>query len=181
MDGAYAHEAAEALKLLEQANIEVIWLLPHTSHLTQPLDLVIFFAWKSVRKTTSVPHHIQKKESRRMIQNLEGLYKATSPMNVIQAFRKAGFSINRTEAKPKIAFDLGVVLGNERAPDSEFMTKKHVKDSKARLKVEYGQTETEKAKSKAKVKGKSGAKRSKQEPLPEEANSKLLSYSEWFS
>ena len=72
-----------------------------------------------------------------MIQNLEGLYKATSPMNVIQAFRKAGFSINRTEAKPKIAFDLGVVLGNERAPESEFKTKKHVKD-KARLKVEYG-------------------------------------------
>jgi len=63
------------------------------------------------------------------------------------SLQEAGVSINRTEAKPKIAFDLGVVLGNERAhegaPESEFKTK-HVKDSKA--------DETETAKSKA-VKG----------------------------
>jgi len=55
MDGAYAHEAAEALKLLEQANIEVIWLLPHTSHLAQPLDFVIFLPGKVSERRHQFP------------------------------------------------------------------------------------------------------------------------------
>jgi len=41
MDGAYAHEAAEALNLLEQANIKGIGCF-RPSHLTQSLDLVRF-------------------------------------------------------------------------------------------------------------------------------------------
>jgi len=56
---------------------------------------------------------------------------------IIQAFKKAGFQ--SAGAKPTIAFDLGALLGNERAPESEFKTKKQAMLDKARHQL----TETE--------------------------------------
>lgn len=143
LDGALAHECPEALELLEKAEIEVIWLPPHSSHLTQPLDLVIFAAWKSLRKHVSIPRVYTQKESRRMIQNLEGLYAACSPEKIKGGFAAAGFTLENPNEVGGIKFDIGVVLGNPRAPASETKTKAQIKQDSKRIKVRYGATKEE--------------------------------------
>ena len=47
LDGATQHHSFEAREALTRANIQVHFLVPHLSHLTQPLDCLFFKIFKS--------------------------------------------------------------------------------------------------------------------------------------
>ena len=51
IDGHATHTQIEVVRLCQEHQIDLITLFPHSSHLTQPLDLTIFKSWRdSLRK-----------------------------------------------------------------------------------------------------------------------------------
>lgn len=124
MDGARSHDSAEIRALFESCNTQVIWLLPHSSHLTQPLDLVIFAAYKARKKTIYVPEDVENKQSRRLMRNLRALAQATDRINIRAAWKKAGFGIDKTKNPPQITFSSNRMLENPVAPMSDVKEKK---------------------------------------------------------
>lgn len=92
MDGLRAHKAAaeELQDVLEEEGIEVIFLVPHTSDQTQPLDLGIFSIQKSITQNQSKVPQGLKGQNARLYKILNGIFKALTPMNCCAAFRQAG-------------------------------------------------------------------------------------------
>jgi 4-hydroxybenzoate polyprenyltransferase len=55
LDGHGSHETTDFMYLCYQHNIHLLFLLPHTSHVLQPLDLSVFSSLKSHYRTTVSP------------------------------------------------------------------------------------------------------------------------------
>lgn len=89
IDGCSSHAKALQNYNLEEKRIKIIYLVPHASHLLQPLDLVIFSLQKmyTTRKVISEKLSTQVDKLRRII---DGLHSATTPGNVVSAFEAAG-------------------------------------------------------------------------------------------
>jgi hypothetical protein len=90
MDGCTAHNDPLFLEILSDNNIEPFYLLPHSSHLTQPLDLVIFSALKSsyrkfITKYKALPVSLQQ-----MLSVLSAYDKAVNRTNVNRSFQLIG-------------------------------------------------------------------------------------------
>lgn len=89
IDGCSSHAKALQDYDLESKKIKVIYLVPHASHILQPLDLVIFSLQKmfTTRKILSEKLTTQVDKLRRII---DGLHSASTPGNVVSAFEAAG-------------------------------------------------------------------------------------------
>ena len=97
LDGFSCHHKALDGYDLEGRNIKVIYLPPHSSHLTQPLDLVIFAIQKkhtTTNRQMNVMLSFQADSIRRII---NGLQIASTTENIVSAFESAG--IVRTYTK----------------------------------------------------------------------------------
>ena len=115
LDGCSAHFSAQILQLLEANRVKMVFLVPHTSHLTQPLDLGIFGQVKSIIRSNASYvtnlHNIDqavadenaarnerrepsaepgKKLADFIITILQAFHKATTPPRVVSAFEQAG-------------------------------------------------------------------------------------------
>lgn len=102
--------------LFEKSNTLVIELVPHSSHISQPLDVVIFAAWKSLKGYTTIPVNIENKQALRMLKNLKALDRATDFITIQNAWAKAGWSVDRSGTEPKIVLDIEKVLRHDQAP-----------------------------------------------------------------
>jgi len=118
MDGFSGHTSDQVLKLLQSKNIIPLWLVPHSSHLCQPLDLVIFSTWKRLKKSCRVDN-LPTTQAVRLLRGLRSLDQATDFHNVIASFRRAGFTANNSFNPPTIDFDINVILSHERAPEND--------------------------------------------------------------
>lgn len=122
LDGASAHLGQKAKELFVRCNTRVVELVPHTSHLTQPLDLVIFAAYKSIKSSMTIPANIKNAQSMRMMQNLKAIARSTDWITVRNSWAKAGWTISKPATAgepPKIHLDISKVLEHDQAPVSE--------------------------------------------------------------
>lgn len=89
IDGCSSHAKALQNYDLEKMKIKIIYLVPHASHLLQPLDLVIFSLQKmfTTRKCISEKLTTQVDKLRRII---DGLHSASTPGNIVSSFEAAG-------------------------------------------------------------------------------------------
>ena len=92
MDGLRAHIAIteESIEILTSENIKVIFLVPHTSDQTQPLDLGIFATQKSISQNEAKSPDGSRSQTSKIYKILYGLFKTTTPMACCSAFRQAG-------------------------------------------------------------------------------------------
>lgn len=92
MDGLRAHAAvAEELEeALTGENIKVIFLVPHTSDQTQPLDLGIFATQKSISQNEARSPDKSRSQTTKIYKILYGMFKTTTPIACCSAFRQAG-------------------------------------------------------------------------------------------
>jgi hypothetical protein len=104
IDGHSSRENPEAIKLLNDANIQVITFPSHTTHLLQPLDVGVFSSFKaSLRQYNSRYSKLQinspldtkfsdtEKNLLKIIMNsLDLLTRATTLKNITNAFSKTG-------------------------------------------------------------------------------------------
>lgn len=98
MDGFNVHTSSAFDMLCEEANIVTILIPPPTSDQLQPCDLGLFAVMKRWQSNISLPPHLNK-QTKQIVKMLDSLRMATTPKNVIGAFRKAGiisqFSIEK--------------------------------------------------------------------------------------
>lgn len=89
IDGCSTHGAALRQFNLAEKHIEVIYLVPHSSHLTQPLDLALFAIQKlnTYKKKLTLKLSDQADKIRSI---LKGLQQASTTENIISAFESAG-------------------------------------------------------------------------------------------
>jgi hypothetical protein len=153
MDGFDGHDSPEIQKLLEQFLVKVVWLLPHSSHLTQPLDLVTFSRFKASLHTTRLdwmPEGIlgpKDVSPKRLLKDIVALTRVLDPFTSIHAWARAGWTVDWAGKEPTAVFSIEKVLANPRAPESEVkracLTKKKVSSPK-RIKLDYSATNKEK-------------------------------------
>ena len=90
MDECAAHRITETLRETCDNEIEFYTLPVHSSHLTQPLDLVIFGAQKAHKQRTKLLTHINvsaSEQTRNVISIIASLRRATTRINIYSAFR----------------------------------------------------------------------------------------------
>ena len=89
MDGFGVHTSSAFELLCEEENVVIVFIPPHTSDQLQPCDLGLFAVLKRWQSNIALPAHLNK-QTRQVVRMLDGLRMATTPKNVIGAFRKAG-------------------------------------------------------------------------------------------
>ena len=92
MDGFGCHQTDEFLELALEANIICKFIPPHTSDQLQPLDLGVFGNQKRWQGNITVEADLNR-QTKQVIKIYDSYRMATTPKNVIGAFRKAGLVV----------------------------------------------------------------------------------------
>lgn len=102
LDGFSCHRKALEAYNLEEKHIKIVFLPPHASHLTQPLDLVIFAAQKRFSTTSkNLVNRCLGVQGNSLLRIIYGLENASTTSNIVAAFEAAGIVriCNRTLMK----------------------------------------------------------------------------------
>lgn len=89
LDGMSAHAAALREIDLDKYHLQVIYLIPHSSHLTQPLDLVIFAIQKLYTNQKKLGLKLSN-QADKIRSILKGLQQASTSESIISAFESSG-------------------------------------------------------------------------------------------
>ena len=96
MDGHVTHVADDVKELLTANNIKYLFIPPHTSHILQPLDLLIFSQWKLYLKKVTLKKELTE-YTLRILKGLKAMHLASTPLNIKSAFARAGIHISLNE------------------------------------------------------------------------------------
>lgn len=88
LDGCSCHYSDDFLDDCSWYGVQPIFLPPHSSHLLQPLDLLIFALMKREQDETVISGMHPK--SKQIAKMLTGYQKACTPANITAAFKRAG-------------------------------------------------------------------------------------------
>jgi hypothetical protein len=106
-----------------QQNIILIQLVPHTSHIAQPLDLFFFFNFKNLYKKEK-ERFTFRGETRKICRALGALNKGLTIQNCRYSFRRAGYVISSLNPDGTISLDPDIVLrricATDVDPDTNF-------------------------------------------------------------
>lgn len=103
MDGYLPHAAAFNQIDLAGEKIIIHYLIPHTSHMLQPLDLVIFSSMKSVQVHFEWESKLTQ-QSKQIAKLYHSLHKAAGPVNCRSAFRAAGIATRIDQSLKEVIY-----------------------------------------------------------------------------
>ena len=110
LDGATQHCCPEALDLLEKNNVKVHFLVPHSSHLTQPLDCLFFKVLKGELKKSQTIYSNLSKSSHRLVHGLSSLSKSIGWYIGLKSWHCAGFLVSLETTILTLFYDLSIIL-----------------------------------------------------------------------
>jgi len=114
-DGLSCYSDAKIRKLLDDAKIDTFEIPPHSSHITQPLDVGLFPHFKEdMRKYRKPPKHLTER-SKNIYTVLHCVQKNIGNLLNQAAFKSSGH-IYKFNSPTKLTFDLSQIMRNERAP-----------------------------------------------------------------
>jgi hypothetical protein len=134
-DGLLPHTQMEVLELLSRNNVEALVLPPHSSHLTQPLDLLLFGLFKRQYHQ----YHLSKLVSplsNRLLKGMSALHSVSTPWNIQASFGRAGIRINFdnnslcVEKKLNGSLELSFLLNNDNITMDKEREKKRKRTEK---------------------------------------------------
>lgn len=134
VDGATQHQSEDITKALEKANIELHFLVPHSSHLTQPLDCMFFKNLKSELRKNRAKYTDLSKSSNRLVHALSCLSKTTGWYIGLRSWHFAGFLVSLEKENPTVLYDLETILERRNSPAIEVKVKA-LKSKRKREKV----------------------------------------------
>jgi hypothetical protein len=92
-DGHLSRADPDSLQRLRNINVDVITIMAHTSHVAQPLDLVIFGKFKNCLTDlgrSTITQDLSEKRKFMVTTSLKSLHQALYPDYIISSFAKAG-------------------------------------------------------------------------------------------
>ena len=89
LDGFGCHHSPEFTEMMEEENILVVFFPAHTSDQIQPLDLGIFSNQKRWQSNIRVDASLNK-QTKQVMKIIDSYRMATTPKNIVSAFRKSG-------------------------------------------------------------------------------------------
>jgi transposase len=101
MDVLSCHKGNSIEKLLQDNNIKCFILPPHSSHVTQPLDVYTFSLFKTYYSNMRVGNSLTK-QSQKLLRGMRALHIASTPWDIQNAFNRAGIMINYEENKVNV-------------------------------------------------------------------------------
>jgi hypothetical protein len=114
-DSMTAHTDAGVLNELKLHNVETFELVPHASHLLQPLDQGSFSQWKGHVKRRYFSNIGLTPRSLRIYNGLRCFEKVSGFLHNIMIFRNAGIFYN-ANTTPTINFNINTILAKGNAP-----------------------------------------------------------------
>ena len=109
LDGFGVHHSPAFAEMCEEENVVLVFLPPHTSDQLQPCDLGLFGVQKRWQSNITLPSHLNK-QTKQVIRMIDALRMATTPKNVIGAFRKAGITSQFSFEKGRLMADVNPSL-----------------------------------------------------------------------
>jgi hypothetical protein len=118
VDGATQHQSLNIINALKSANI-MYFLVPHSSHLTQPLDCLFFKCFKGELRKPRVHYTDLSKTSNQLIHTISSLSKIMGWFIRLRSWHCAGFLVLLEDAIPTITYDLSIILKRKNTPTNE--------------------------------------------------------------
>ena len=111
MDNCYAHVSENIHLICAEENIRLVTYPPHTSHLFQPLDLLIFGLFK---RKNGVYEWYKSFNTiiQRIVLMMNGIRSVCTPDNIRSSFRRAGIFINYSVFPYQVEIKLDLVRRN---------------------------------------------------------------------
>lgn len=159
IDGCLCH-SEKMLKELSVKFIDYHYLVPHNSHVTQPLDRGIFSFHKRIFKNTPSPD-TENKVGKRIMRGLIAMSHVCTPAHIRSSFWRAGIELNYIEGKPVLTMNLNTWLTQRNSPASE-------------LKEEFFVDEQQKKRARTKTVMKGFTKKEQKEKDKREKDKQLL-------
>ena len=116
LDGCHAH-IPEKFQELSKVHIDHHFLVPHSSHLTQPLDWGIFSSFKKILPSTQ-SLDTNNKVGKWMMHGLASLQKSATFSSIQNSFYWAGTELNYDNGVPDIVVDVETWLVQKNSPES---------------------------------------------------------------
>ena len=95
LDNCTSHKEVE--ELCSEENIRILFLPPHSSHITQPLDLNLFSSLKkkyiNELKKNNINNFTNNKSLKNLISILKAFHDSVCPSTIISSFRRFGLSL----------------------------------------------------------------------------------------
>lgn len=151
LDGATQHQSKEIDDALTKANIILHFLVPHSSHLTQPLDCLFFKIFKGELRKTRAIHEDFSKSSNRILHAVSSLSKTIGWWIGLKSWHRAGFLVSLENAKPSLSYDLSVILQKDLAPQNEVKVES-LKSKRKREKIFFSESSKRRKKDQEKKK-----------------------------
>ena len=84
MDRHSTHESNDAIELMRKNNVKILFIPSHSSHITQPLDLLIFTLWKrNMKRIYSKKPFIDN--TKRLIKGIKALQMSCNMFDITSA------------------------------------------------------------------------------------------------
>ena len=107
MDGFGCHQSEAFLELAEEENVVCRFIPPHTSDQLQPLDLGVFANQKRWQTNITVDADLNR-QTKQVIKICDSYRMATTPKNVVSAFRRAGFTTHWDDTTATLMVDVDI-------------------------------------------------------------------------
>ena len=115
MDNCSSHKSDDATELCEDNNIELVYFVPNSTRIFQPLDPSFFSAFKA-RIRSYVPTEKRGKQNERLLMILESWDAANTVANIRGSFKMAGFVYMTANSRNFVSFSREAVRNLEATP-----------------------------------------------------------------
>lgn len=136
MDGLKSHINNDVEALFTKNNIISYILPPHSSHITQPLDLVIFSAFKRQFSQIKEPQ-LSSKLSTRLLKGMKALHSVATPWNIQSSFHRSGIFLNYDEYSLQVSRNINYKLNGSFIASIEYVGAPITKNKRKRLTNEH--------------------------------------------
>ena len=137
IDGCLAHDP-KRLEALSKHHILFHFLVPHSSHLTQPLDCGVFSYFKQTYPNFKAPT-IKNKMARQIVRGWDCLESHCTTVKIHHSFTRAGIILEFKEKVPTIRVDVNKWLTAQITPPLLLLRPKPSKRNKKRRGKQFGQ------------------------------------------
>ena len=116
MDNCSSHTSDEIRLLCGENNIEIVYLVPNTTHIFQPLDLC-FSVFKAKLRSSVPDQEIDDNQTRKLLLILNSWDEATKVRTIQASFEMAGFVYDLVDETTTVSFSRAAVRSPEAHND----------------------------------------------------------------